>query len=211
MEHQVPTLQSAPNHDLVWDLERMTRYELAARFVQFFEKHLCVYSDSVSQIYTNYSMHLPAGKDRKLVVLPDPYAFHDTLSHIEKAAVRPTGLCILPGLLLGKRGLLLSERIENASSMPRTVPFREGLAHIVGKHRKKGRAFLPLMMKGDLRELDRQMPYIHLHCLGTERLSRLSPFERDDIRLTITRKLLQLHRLAGDVDLAGTPGAHSIR
>jgi hypothetical protein len=52
------------------------------------------------------------------------------------------------------------------------------------------------MMKGDLREFDQQMPYIHLHRLQVSRLTRLSTFERDDIQQSITRKLLMLYRQA---------------
>lgn len=200
MEFREINFNTGQNQDLVWDLERMARHELAARFVRFFENRLCVYSDSVSQIYTNYSVHLPTGHNRKLVVLPNPYAFHDTLNHIEPAAVRPTGLCILPGTLTGEAGLLLSERIDDSERMPRTIPFRVGMARIISKHRRKGRSFLPIMMKGDLRELDRQMPYIHLHCLSLDHLTRLSPFEREDIRINITRKLLRLYRDADQTD-----------
>jgi hypothetical protein len=52
------------------------------------------------------------------------------------------------------------------------------------------------MVKGDLREFDKKLPYIHLHRLQISRLTRLSTFERDDIQQTITRKLLTLYRQA---------------
>lgn len=56
------------------------------------------------------------------------------------------------------------------------------------------------MMKGDLREFDQKMPYIHLHRLQVSRLTRLSTFERDDIQQTITRKLLTLYRQADSLN-----------
>jgi hypothetical protein len=76
------------------------------------------------------------------------------------------------------------------------MPFKRALAQIISNQKKAGDVFLPVMMKGDLREFDQQMPYIHLHRLQVTRLSRLSSFERDDIQQTITRKLLMLYRQA---------------
>jgi hypothetical protein len=70
------------------------------------------------------------------------------------------------------------------------------LAQIISNQKKAGDLFLPILIKGDLREFDQQMPYLHLHRLQIGRLDRLSAFERDDIQSTITRKLLMLYRQA---------------
>jgi hypothetical protein len=150
----------------------------------------------VRQLYTNYNLHFPHDQGRKMVVLPNPYAFHDTLHGIEAHAVRKTGLCVLPGVVLGKPGLLLTTQIRDGGPAPKTMPFKRALAQIISNQKKAGDVFLPVMMKGDLREFDQQMPYIHLHRLQVTRLSRLSSFERDDIQQTITRKLLMLYRQA---------------
>ena len=99
MEHQEVDLAKPQNQDLIWDLGAMGRRELAERFIQLFENRLCVYSESVSQLYTNYNLHFPSEMGRKMVVLPNPYAFHDTLHGIEAVAVRKTGLCVMPGLV----------------------------------------------------------------------------------------------------------------
>jgi hypothetical protein len=181
---------------LIWDLDTMARRELAERFIKLFENRLCVYSESVRQLYTNYNLHFPHDQGRKMVVLPNPYAFHDTLHGIEAHAVRKTGLCVLPGVVLGKPGLLLTTQIKDGGPAPKTMPFKRALAQIISNQKKAGDVFLPVMMKGDLREFDQQMPYIHLHRLQVTRLSRLSSFERDDIQQTITRKLLMLYRQA---------------
>lgn len=101
MEHQEVDLSKPQNQDLIWDLDSMARRELAERFIQLFENRLCVYSESVSQLYTNYNLHFPSESGRKMVVLPNPYAFHDTLHGIDAVAVRKTGLCVLPGVVLG--------------------------------------------------------------------------------------------------------------
>ena len=196
MQHQEVDLSKPQNQDLIWDLDSIARRELAERFIRQFENRLCVYSESVRQLYTNYNLHFPADYGRKMVILPNPYAFHDTLHGIEAVAVRKTGLCVLPGLVQGKPGLLLSTQMGNGSLAPRSMPFKPALAQIISNQKKIGDVFLPVLMKGDLREFDQQTPYLHLHRLQLDRLVRLSSFERDDIQQTITRKLLLLYRQA---------------
>ena len=115
---------------------------------------------------------------------------------IDPVAVRKTGLCVLPGAVLGKPGLLLTTQLRDDGPAPRTMPFKPALAQIISNQKKIGDVFLPILMKGDLREFDQKMPYIHLHRLQVQRLTRLSSFERDDIQQTITRKLLMLYRQA---------------
>ena len=196
MEHQEINLQRPENQDLIWDMESMARRELAERFIRLFENRFCVYSESVRQLYTNYTLHFPTDLGRKMVVLPNAYAFHDTLHGIDAAAVRKTGLCVLPGVLVGKPGLLLSTEMKDDGSTPKTMPFKPALAKIISSQKKLGDVFLPIMMKGDLREFDQQMPYIHLHRLQVNKLTHLSVFEREDIHQTITRKMLLLYRQA---------------
>lgn len=196
MEHQEVDFSRPQNQDLVWDLDSMARRELAERFIKLFENRLCVYSESVGQLYTNYSLHFPSELGRKMVVLPNPYAFHDTLHGIDAQAIRKTGLCVLPGKAQGKAGLLLSTQIKGQGPAPRCMPFKAALAQIISQQKKVGDLFLPVLVKGDLREFNQQMPYLHLHRLQVARLTRLSSFERDDIQHTITRKLLLLYRQA---------------
>lgn len=199
MAHQEIDFSRPQNQDLVWDLDSMARRELAERFIKLFENRLCVYSESVGQLYTNYSLHFPSELGRKMVVLPNPYAFHDTLHGIDAQAIRKTGLCVLPGKLQGKPGLLLSTQITGQGPAPRSMPFKPALAQIISNQKKVGDLFLPVLVKGDLREFNQQMPYLHLHRLQVARLTRLSSFERDDIQNTITRKLLLLYRHADNL------------
>lgn len=196
MEHQEVDLSKPQNPDLIWDLDNIARRELAERFIKLFENRLCVYSESTRQLYTNYDLHFPSDLGRKMVVLPNPYAFHDTLHGIEAQAIRKTGLCVLPGVVLKKPGLLLTTMIKEGGPAPKTMQFKPALAQIISNQKKAGDIFLPIMIKGDLREFNQQMPYIHLHRLQVSRLTRLSTFERDDIQQTITRKLLMLYRQA---------------
>ncbi len=194
MEHQEVDFSKPQNSDLIWDLDNMARRELAERFIRLFENRLCVYSDSVAQLYTNYNLHFPSELGRKMVVLPNPYAFHDTLHGIEQVAVRKTGLCVIPGMVNGKPGLLLTTLMKEGGPAPKTMPFKPALAQIISSQRKIGDEFLPILMKGDLREFDQQMPYLHLHRLQVDKLLRLSSFERSDIQHTITKKLMALYR-----------------
>jgi hypothetical protein len=200
MEHQEVDLTKPQNQDLIWDMDNMARRELAERFIKLFENRLCVYSESVRQLYTNYNLHFPSDMGRKMVVLPNPYAFHDTLHGIDVQAIRKTGLCVLPGAVLGKPGLLLTTQLKSGSPGPKTMPFKAALAQIISSQKKAGDVFLPIMMKGDLREFDQQMPYIHLHRLQVSSLTRLSSFERDDIQQSITHKLLMLYRQADSLN-----------
>ena len=201
MLHQQVDLSQAGNPDLIWDLDSLARRKLAERFIRLFENRLCVWSESVEQLYTNYSLHFPAELGRKMVVLPNPYAFHDTLHGIAAQAIRKTGLCVLPGQLLGKSGLLLSNQLPGNRLAPRSMPFKPALAQIINSQRKVGDEFLPLLVKGDLREFDQQLPYLHLHRLQLAKLPLLSNFEREDIRQSITRKLLLLYRQADSLCL----------
>ena len=199
MQHQEVDLSQPQNVDLIWDLHSIARRELAERFIRLFENRLCVYSESVRQLYTNYSVHFPNDLGRKMVVLPEPYAFHDTLHGIDPSAVRRTGLCVLPGALLGKPGLLMSTQVREGGPAPRTMAFKPALAQIISNQKKIGDVFLPILMKGDLREFGQQLPYIHLHRLQVHKLTRLSAFERSDIQQAIIRKLLMLYREADNL------------
>lgn len=195
MNFQEVNLGKNPNLDLIWDLDTLEQRELAERFIRLFENRLCVYSESVSQLYTNYGLHFPAELGRKMVVLPNPYAFHDTLSHISPLSVRKTGLCVLPGQFHGHRGLLLA-RLGPQGELAQARPFKSALAQIISKLKESGDVFLPVLVKGDLREFDQRMPYLHLHRLQLSQLPHLSAFERKDLQQTVTRKLLLLYRQA---------------
>lgn len=70
------------NKDLVWDLDKFNKRKQAQKFVMGFENKLCVFSGSVEQLYTNYNIFFPKEEDRKLVILPNPYAHHDTFHGI---------------------------------------------------------------------------------------------------------------------------------
>ncbi len=186
MSTQLPT-----NSDLAWDLDEFNQADRAMEFVRQFETTLCVYSPSVEQIYSTYNMYFPEDWDRKLVILPDAGAFHDTYYHIDRGAVTATGLNIIPGQLIGKTGLYLANVDENRSLGKRQIPFEAGLRTIM-RSRPAAEPFLPVLAKGDLRELEQSWPVLHLHRVNPAKISHMSTLDRTTLTNAITEKLESL-------------------
>jgi hypothetical protein len=188
------------NADLVWDLNKFSKHRKAMDFVKKFENKLCVFSNTVEQMYTNYSIFFPEDTDRQMVILPDPYAFHDTFHHLKDNAVQSTGLHIIPGNLIGKQGLYLviSHKDKNVRSVP--IPFQAGMRQILRRSNSDD-PFLPVLMKGDLREFNNQLPCLHLHRLRLNKLEALSELERSGIKSVITDKLMKLYQESSALNL----------
>ncbi len=181
----------AENPDLAWDLDSFSHRERAMAFVRQFETTMCVYSPSVEQLYTNYSMYFPQEWERKLVILPDPLAYHDTFFHIQPEAVVATGLHIVPGELVGKPGLYLANVREDRTLGNRQIPFEAGIRAIMRK-RPADDPFLPVLAKGDLREFEQSWPVLHLHRIKPKVLERISDLDRGSLGSLITEKLESL-------------------
>ena len=179
------------NPDLAWDLDEFNNRERAMDFVMQFEHTLCVYSPSVDQLYTNYSMHFPKELQRKMVILPDPTAFHDTFFYIDTRAVVATGLYIIPGQLIEKQGLFLSNVSEDRSLGARQIPFEAGLRAIM-KNRPDDDPFLPVLAKGDLRSFEQSWPVMHLHRVKPLVLAEISDLDRVQLGNVIMEKLESL-------------------
>lgn len=177
------------NNDLVWDMDDFCERDLATNFVKRFENKLCIYSSSVEQLYSNYNIYFPEDENRKMVILPNPYAHHDTFQGIPEEAVKTTGMAILPGELIGKKGLHLSIPFRSGKNKKiRVVPLQAGL-RAINNGRPAERPFLPIVMKGDLREIDNRVPSLHLHTIELDMLTRRSALERNDIRGVIFERL----------------------
>ncbi len=185
MSTELPT-----NSDLAWDLD-FAQAQRAMDFVRQFETTLCVYSPSVQQIYSTYNMYFPDDWDRKLVILPDAGAYHDTFFHIGRDAVTATGLNIIPGELIDKRGLFLANVDENRDLGPRQVPFEAGLRAIMA-NRPDDDPFLPVLAKGDLRELQQSWPVLHLHRVNPAIIENMSNLDRSSLTNVICEKLESL-------------------
>jgi hypothetical protein len=185
--------QEINNSDLIWGLDHISQQQRATDFVKRFENKLCVFSPTVNQLYSNYSIFFPEDQDRNMVVLPDPYAFHDTFNHIPADAVQATGLHIVPGETINRSGLyiVITQQDNNVRSIP--IPFKEGLRQIL-KRFQGNDPFLPVLKKGDLREFDSDMPCLHLHRLRLSALADFSVLERQGIKNIISEKIMGIYR-----------------
>ncbi len=179
------------NQDLAWDLEEFNNGQRAKEFVMQFEATLCVYSPSVEQVYSTYNMFFPNEWEGKLVILPDPTAYHDTFFNIEAKGIAATGLYIVPGQLLNRQGLFLANIDENRNLGKRQIPFEAGIRAIMSK-RPADDPFLPVLAKGDLREFEQSWPVMHLHRVKPKVLSQLSDLDRNSLANVITEKLESL-------------------
>ena len=186
------------NPDLAWDIGVGIDRDVARDFIMQFETTLCVYSPSVEQLYSNYNIYFPEEYDRKMVILPDPAAFHDTFNGIVPEAVTMTGLYIIPGELIDKPGLYLANVNKDRTLGNRRIPFEPGLRTIM-KNRALNDPFLPVLAKGDLRAFEQSWPVLHLHRIKLESLSERSALDRTNIQNVVLEKLESLfveqHRL----------------
>lgn len=185
--------QELDNTDLIWGLGHITQQERAAEFVKRFENKLCVFSPTVNQLYSNYNIFFPEDQGKNMVVLPDPYAFHDTFNHVPEEAVQSTGLHIVPGETINRDGLyiVITQKDANVRSIP--IPFKEGLRQIL-KRFQGNDPFLPILKKGDLREFDSDMPCLHLHRLRLSALGDMSALEKQGIKNVISEKIMGIYR-----------------
>lgn len=191
--------QDTGNKDLEWSLEAINQRKRAVDFVMAFESQLCVYSSSVEQFYTNYTINFTGAESNTMVILPNPFAFHDTYQGIENKAIRDTGLHILPGEIIGRNGLCLMITYRDRSVRPAPIPLKQALKKMLNSQ-KSSDPFLPLLIKGDLREFDAKMPCLHLHRVKLPELSLLSQFDKKNIQGAIADKLNELHQIADTLD-----------
>ncbi len=179
---------AAGNPDLSWDLGAINNPSRARDFVLQFEQTLCVYSRTVNQVYSTYNMFFPRQMDRKLVILPDPNAFHDTFNHINAESILATGIYIIPGDLVSRQGLQLANVQADRSLGKRQVPFEKGVRAIANK-RPDNDPFLPILVKGDLREFEAEWPVLHLHRVKLDALLDRSEFDRNSLKAIVQEKL----------------------
>lgn len=180
--------------DLAWDLDAITDRQQAIDFLLRFENRLCVYSGYVEKLYSNYSFVIPESQEGGITILPDEQAWHDTFNEIPPEAVEPTGIHILPGETMGYSGLYLKIPGEHRLAASRELPFQEGLKLLIQRYQAKNDHFLPVLVKGDLREYEARMPSLHLHRINTERLGHTSQLNVNAIKAAIADHLIGLFR-----------------
>ncbi len=183
------------NSDLIWNIERMSDRDWAQKFVLQFEQILCVFSATVGQIYTNYSMHFPEDYQRNLVILPNPYAFHDTFNHVNEEAVTATGFHIIPGQVVKRQGLLMLIKPKDPDAPAKPIPMNRAM-QVLNSMRTADDPFLPVLVKGDLKPFQDKVPCLHLHRLRLPMLSpRITGFEKQELKRVIQLKMQALAKM----------------
>ncbi|MCJ1888407.1 hypothetical protein LNN38_26410 [Pseudomonas sp. LA21] len=181
-------------NDLDWDLDAITDRNEAIAFLQRFENRLCIYSSYVEKLYSNYSFVIPEHQGGGITILPDEQAWFDTFHDIPADAVEPTGIHILPGETMGYSGLYLKIPGEHRLVASRELPFQDGLKVLINRYRMREDSFLPVLVKGDLREYEARMPSLHLHRLNIAKLQSHSRLNLDSIKGAIAEHLIGLFR-----------------
>lgn len=181
-------------NDLDWDLDAITDRNEAIAFLQRFENRLCIYSSYVEKLYSNYSFVIPEHQGGGITILPDEQAWFDTFHDIPADAVEPTGIHILPGETMGYSGLYLKIPGEHRLVASRELPFQDGLKVLINRYRMREDTFLPVLVKGDLREYEARMPSLHVHRLNVAKLQSHSRLNLDSIKGAIAEHLIGLFR-----------------
>ncbi len=176
------------NPDLAWDIAEIRNRQRAIEFIMQFETTLCVYSPTVEQLYSTYNIYFPEEYDRKMVILPDPGAFHDTIHGVTAEAVQTTGLYIVPGGLIKREGLYLANVSGKGELGNRQIPFEAGIRAIM-KNRPDDDPFIPVLAKGDLREFEDEWPVLHLHRVKLSELPEMSTLDHSNIQNGAMEKL----------------------
>ncbi|MBO3277595.1 hypothetical protein [Pseudomonas schmalbachii] len=181
-------------NDLDWDLDAITDRSEAIAFLRRFESRLCIYSPYVSTLYSDYSFVIPESHGAGITILPNEQAWFGTFHDIPVDSVEPTGIHILPGEIMGRRGLYLRIPGRNRLVASSEMPFQDGLKVLINRYRMRGEHFLPVLVKGDLREYEARLPSLHLHRLNPARLATRSRVNLDAITGTIAERLIGLFR-----------------
>lgn len=180
------------NQDLIWDFQKSGQDDQEKEFINFFENKLCIFSPSVNKIYTNYNFFFPEDQQRQMVVLPNRYSFHDTLSNISSDAITPTGLHIIPGSRINKKEPYLVISKSDPKIKPMPIPFKKGIKLILERLHTDN-PFLPILTRGDLRQYNETTPSLHLNRLNINKLTSLSQFEKEDIKHVISKNIAKLY------------------
>lgn len=182
------TTAGSNNLDLIWGLDYITDKFKAQAFLKKFERQLCVYSPSVNQLYTCYEIILPVLKNDSLVVFPNYQDITASYSHINQDAILPTNIFIVSGEALNKEGLFVVIKPKGSTKALKTMPLMEGLKKIQSAFPKDD-PFLPVMIKGGLREMGKNIPCLNISRIKLSALDQCSKLECNAIRTNILDKL----------------------
>ncbi|SDP09342.1 hypothetical protein [Pseudomonas jinjuensis] len=182
--------------DLDWDLDAIVDRSEAIAFLRRFESRLCIYSPYVETLYSRYSFVIPEQPGGGITILPDEQAWFGTFHDIPADAVEPTGIHLLPGETMGRNGLYMKIPGTHRLAASTEKPFQDGLKLLINRYRMRGEHFLPVLVKGDLREYEARLPSLHLHRLNPARLASRSRVNLEAVKGTIADCLIGLFRHA---------------
>lgn len=180
--------RSQDNPDLFWDISSITNKTKAIHFFQSVSSSFCVYSPTVKKIYSNFEVILPKDYHSSLIVLPNPFAFHDTFNRVNEEAIKSTGILLFPGEVFQKKGLIIcitqskTKKVQHIELDSASV-FLNRLYQ-----RRFNTPFLPILLNGDLKEFKAKSPYLHLHRFDPTAVTGLSQFEIRSITATISER-----------------------
>ncbi|NRB41229.1 MAG: hypothetical protein HRU20_22615 [Pseudomonadales bacterium] len=154
-------------------------------FIENAKQMLCIVCPEVNQLYSNYQVQ-KSQDNRQLIIAPDLDAHLDTFNDIDQAAVKMTSLIIFPLFKAGKQTLYLGQICKSTGKI-HTSPFSEGIMAVKNKHPD----FLPVLNSAAVHKIKPGVPMLKIYHLQLQALSHCSTFIHNDIRNTISYKLLQ--------------------
>ncbi|MCX4030051.1 hypothetical protein H0A36_01710 [Endozoicomonas sp. SM1973] len=168
---------ASPNINLYWDLN-INRNKLSAlHFFKQLTTGFCVYSPNVEKLYSHFEVVLPKDNHEHLIILPNPYIFNNSFNHINEKHLINTGILLLPGECLNKKGIIIAVP-KNKKNTFRLLPLHIGGQVVINRFREKHNLpFLPVLLNPDLRGFQSQRPFIHLFRL------RFTGDEHDELPL----------------------------
>lgn len=157
---------------LVWELGALSDPDRAGRFASRCRKAFSVYSPQTTQIYARYEILIPAGGPRRLLIMPNRHAVQDIFARIPTAAITPTNLFVKAG-----EGNDINMVMQMNSQKQHVLPLDVGLK-LVQQKLGPSNPFLPVLAKGNLREIEPAVPVMHLHRLQLDKIDDYSEEER---------------------------------
>ncbi|ROR97950.1 hypothetical protein EDC56_3619 [Sinobacterium caligoides] len=182
------------DYELNWDLHAITNRDEAIDFLRRFENKLCIYSSFVNIIYSSYQFLIPDNANYEISVLPSQIAHHDNFHRIPKEAVVDTGIFLYPGECSGDSGLFIKIPCPLGLVSSREMPFKAGLLDVIKQFQARDEIFLPIVIKGSLREYESRVPSLHLHTIDLKQLSHLSELELESLQRVVVDNLMKIFK-----------------
>jgi len=170
---QVPeTASLRKDEQLVWELDALSDPDRAGRFASRCRKAFSVYSPQTTQIYARYEILIPTGGPRRLLIMPNRHAVQDIFARIPSGAITPTNLFVKAG-----EGNEIHMVMQMTNQKQHVLPLDVGLK-LVQQKLGPNNPFLPVLAKGNLREIEPAVPVMHLHRLQLDKIDDYSEEER---------------------------------